>query len=287
MKYFQLIRPNQWLKNIYVLIPMVFSGDFSFEQVMISLKMFVLFILASSCVYIINDVTDVEYDKKHPLKKHRPIARGDISIKNALILLGLLFISLLLIINFFKITLIGASLIALYLFFNLIYSFGAKNIPLLELSILTSGFVIRLLAGSLETLIPLSPWIIVCASLLSLMLAVGKRRNELKYQTDSDVLSRISLKGYNSEFLDQVNSILASITIVSYLLYCVSLYSLSSTGPYILWTSPLVIFSIIRYLQLVSIENKGEDPTVMLIHDNVSIGLFVFWFALINFVIYF
>ena len=287
MKYFQLIRPNQWLKNIYVLIPMVFSGDFSFEQVMISLKMFVLFILASSCVYIINDVTDVEYDKKHPLKKHRPIARGDISVKNALILLGLLFISLLLIINFFKITLIGASLIALYLFFNLIYSFGAKNIPLLELSILTSGFVIRLLAGSLETLIPLSPWIIVCASLLSLMLAVGKRRNELKYQTDSDVLSRISLKGYNSEFLDQVNSILASITIVSYLLYCVSLYSLSSTGPYILWTSPLVIFSIIRYLQLVSIENKGEDPTVMLIHDNVSIGLFVFWFALINFVIYF
>jgi len=287
MKYLQLLRPKQWLKNIYVLIPIFFSEDIGFEQVMIALKMFLLFILASSCVYIINDIKDIEYDKKHPSKRHRPIAQGDITINNALILLGLLFIFLLFLINFLNITSLGTGLIALYLSFNLLYSFGLKNIPLLELAILTSGFVIRLLAGSLETLIPLSPWIMMCAGLVSLMLAVGKRRNELKYLSDINVLSRVSLKGYNSEFLDQVNSILASITIVSYLLYCVSLYSLSSAGPHILWTSPVVVFSIIRYLQLVSIESKGEDPTAMLIDDNVSIGLLLLWFVLITIVMYF
>lgn len=287
MKYLKLIRPKQWLKNCFVFAPLIFSGNISLDLVIISIKVMIIFIIASSCVYIFNDIKDYEFDKRHPEKKYRPIANGDINIREATVFMGILLIVAVCLLFLFNISTQGIALILLYLVLNFLYSSGLKNIPLLELAILSSGFVIRLIAGSVETLTQLSPWIIVCSGLLSLMLAVGKRRNELKYQSKLDGSSRISLRGYNVEFLDQINSMLASITIVSYLLFCVSQYAVSSMGPYILWTSPFVIFSILRYLQLVSIQLLGEDPTALLIGDKVSVGLFMIWFILINILIYF
>ena len=286
MKYLKLIRPKQWLKNCFVIAPLIFSGNISFDLIIISIKAMIIFIIVSSCVYIFNDIRDYDFDQKHPEKKFRPIANGDITINQASIFLCLLLVITTCLLFLFNISTQGIALILLYLFLNFFYSVGLKNIPLLELAILSSGFVIRLIFGSLETSTQLSPWIIVCSGLLSLMLAVGKRRNELKYQSKLNGPSRISLKGYNVEFLDQINSMLASVTIVSYLLFCVSQYAISSLGPYILWTSPFVVFSVLRYLQLVSIQLLGEDPTALLIGDKVSVGLFVAWFLLISILIY-
>ena len=133
---------------------------------------------------------------------------------------------------------------------NLLYSLGLKNIPLLELAILSSGFVIRLVFGAEVAEITLSTWKIVCSGLLSLMIAVGKRKNDLYQHSTNQTEKRASLEGYNLEFLDQVNALLASVTIMSYLLFCTSEYAFSTIGKGVIWTAPFVIFSILRYLQL-------------------------------------
>jgi len=286
MKYFKLVRPKQWLKNSYVVAPLIFSGSFNFDLLILSMNLVFIFILASSCVYIFNDLYDQELDRVHPDKKNRPIASGEISNRQAKNYLFLLFASLLFSFYYFDISNQSILLVFLYLFLNFVYSVGLKDIPLLELAILASGFVIRLIAGSIEISITLSPWLIICSGLLSLMLAVGKRRNELKFQAKRDGPFRTSLKGYNVEFLDHVNSMLASAIVVSYLLFCVSYYSVSLATPYILWTAPFVIFSILRYLQLVAIEDQGEDPTEMLTGDIVSVSIFIVWLILIVTIIY-
>jgi len=286
MKYLKLIRPKQWLKNCFVLSPLIFSGEVNFDLVIIALKITFIFILTSSCIYILNDIKDIEYDKKHPEKKFRPLASGQIKIKDAIIFLFALIIINLYVIHIFNISYEGIFLLSIYSVLNILYSYGLKNIPLLELAILASGFIIRLLVGAQETSITLSPWIIICSGLLSLMIAVGKRRNDLKHQEKNDGPIRISLHGYNIEFLDHVNSMLAGVNIVCYLLFCVSQYPFASIGSNLLWTSPFVIFSILRYLQLTSINDLGEDPTAMLISDKTSIILFTIWLILIMNIIY-
>ncbi len=287
MKYLKLVRPKQWLKNSYVLAPLIFSGSINFDLLILSSKLVLVFILASSCVYIFNDIHDEELDRKHPKKKHRPIASGELQRSHAINFLLILFAILIFSLYYLEISIQSILLILLYLLLNFLYSTGLKNIPLLELAILSSGFVIRLIAGSIEISIILSPWLIVCSGLLSLMLAVGKRRNELSFQSKRDGPFRASLKGYSISYLDHVNSMLSSALVVSYLLFCISYYSSSVLTPYILWTAPLVIFNILRYLQLVTIEDLGEDPTNMLINDKVSITIFLTWLILIVAIIHF
>ena len=286
MKYLRLIRPKQWLKNSFVIAPLIFSGQITLDLAFISLKSLILFIIASSCVYVFNDLKDLELDKQHPKKKFRPIASGEITPKEANVFLLVLIILNCLAIFYFEISKLGIGFLLTYLLLNFFYSSGLKNIPLLELAILSSGFVIRLLFGANEAAIELSPWIILCSGLLSLMIAVGKRRSDLQQESNSQIKIRASLEGYNLEFLDQINTMLASITIVSYLLFTTSEYALSSIGNEVMWTSPFVIFSILRYLQLVSVNHQGDDPTGMLTSDKITIYLFTTWFVIIVSIIY-
>jgi len=287
MSYLRLIRPKQWIKNSFVLAPLIFSGQFKIQLFYDSLIAIFLFILASSCVYIFNDLNDLEYDKQHPRKKFRPIASGNVSKSEASIFLFILFVSLIILLFLLDISLLARSLIGTYLLINLAYSLKLKEVPLLELALLSSGFVIRLLFGAEVLTISLSPWIIVCSGLIALMISVGKRRNDLEQRMDDSRDLRESLKGYNLNFLDQCNVLLASITIMSYLLFCVSDYAKESIGDGLVWTSPFVIFSILRYLQLISVNQEGEDPTSMLIGDKVTATLFLVWFVNICGLIYF
>tara|TARA_E500000081_G_C6108012_1_gene341125 strand:- start:616 stop:1482 length:867 start_codon:yes stop_codon:yes gene_type:complete len=287
MHYIKLIRPKQWLKNSFVVAPLIFSGQINIELLLICVKSLLVFILISGCVYVFNDLKDLEYDKKHPKKKFRPLASGEISSFNASAYLVFLLVLSCILIYSFQITFAGMILILSYLILNVFYSLGLKEIPLLELAILSSGFVIRLLFGATQMNIELSPWIILCSGLLSLMIAVGKRRSDLEQQSSLNLVSRKSLEGYSLDFLDQVNTLLASVTIMSYLLFSTSSYALASIGEGVLWTSPFVIFSILRYLQLVSVNNKGDDPTSMLIGDKITISLFLLWFVMITSIIYF
>ena len=287
MNYIKLIRPKQWFKNSFVVAPLIFSGQVSVELLLICAESLLIFILISSCVYVFNDLKDLEYDKNHPKKKFRPLASGQISSFNAFMYLISLLVFTCILIYSFQITFMGVILISSYLILNVVYSLGLKEIPLLELAILSSGFVIRLLFGATEMDIELSPWIILCSGLLSLMIAVGKRRSDLEQQSSLNLVSRKSLEGYSLNFLDQVNTLLASITIMSYLLFSTSSYALASIGVGVLWTSPFVIFSILRYLQLVAVNNKGDDPTSMLLGDKITISLFLLWFIFITSIIYF
>jgi 4-hydroxybenzoate polyprenyltransferase len=230
---------------------------------------------------------DLQYDRQHPKKKFRPIASGEITQYTAVLFLAVLIIINILTIYYFQISKIGVGFILTYCVLNFLYSFGLKNIPLLELAILSSGFIIRLLFGANEASISLSPWIILCTGILSLMIAVGKRRSDLQQQFNNQSKTRASLKGYNLEFLDQINAMLASITIMSYLLFSASESASTSIGTEVMWTSPFVIFSILRYLQLISVNNQGDDPTSMLIRDKITIYLFIVWLVLIISMIYF
>lgn len=286
MKYLKLIRPHQWIKNLFVIAPLVFSGNADISQLLISIKIVIIFIFTSSAIYVLNDIRDVKYDMRHPERKLRPIANGDIAITNATIYFFILLASTIFLSYLFAISINAILLLSTYLILNLLYTYGFKNIPLLELVILSSGFVIRLMVGSIEAEIELSPWIIVCSGLLALMLAVGKRRNELSYQKDTETTTRVVLKGYNAKFLDQINSMLASTIIVSYLLFCVSQYSIESANTNIIWSSPMVIFNIIRYLHLVSIDSLGKDPTAILVKDKLSISIFLSWLIFMGIFLY-
>jgi decaprenyl-phosphate phosphoribosyltransferase len=286
MKFLRLLRPTQWVKNGFVLAPLIFSGDLSNFPIIASIKITVIFIITSSCIYIFNDIRDIKFDKLHPRNKTRPIANGEITVPTAFIFFIFLIVLDLSLILLFQISSSVMLLILTYFFLNFLYSMGLKNVPLLELGILASGFVIRLLAGALEASIILSPWIIICSGLLALMIAVGKRRNDLKHQVESKVPISLSLRGYNLIFLDHVNSMLASVTIVTYLLFCTSEYNIFVTGNRMLWTAPFVIFSILRYLQLIGIEQRGDDPLSMLLKDKTSVSIFTSWLLLIVTIIY-
>jgi 4-hydroxybenzoate polyprenyltransferase len=286
MNYLILIRPKQWIKNSFVLAPLIFSGQFKINLLYESIIAIFLFILASSCVYIFNDLNDLEYDKQHPTKKYRPITSGKVRKTEAYIFLKVLFISLIVLLFLLNISHTAKLFLSLYLIINIVYSLKLKEIPLLELALLSSGFVIRLLFGAEVLSISLSPWIIICSGLIALMISIGKRRNDLEQRIKDSRDLRTSLRGYNLNFLDQCNVLIASITITSYLLFCVSDYAIESIGKGLIWTSPFVIFSILRYLQLISVNQKGEDPTSMLIGDRVTVSLFLIWFIHILGLIY-
>lgn len=286
MNYLILIRPKQWIKNSFVLAPLIFSGQFKINLLYESIIAIFLFILASSCVYIFNDLNDLEYDKQHPTKKYRPITSGKVRKTEAYIFLKVLFISLIVLLFLLNISHTAKLFLSLYLIINILYSLKLKEIPLLELALLSSGFVIRLLFGAEVLSISLSPWIIICSGLIALMISIGKRRNDLEQRIKDSRDLRTSLRGYNLNFLDQCNVLIASITITSYLLFSVSDYAIESIGKGLIWTSPFVIFSILRYLQLISVNQKGEDPTSMLIGDRVTVSLFLIWFIHILGLIY-
>ena len=286
INYFYLIRPKQWFKNSFVIAPMIFSGSISLENAVMSLMGLIAFILSSSIVYIFNDINDLDYDKSHLNKRNRPLAAGNISIRNAFIFMILLFLILLIFLNLNKFSLYSNLILALYILINIFYSLKLKDIPLLELAILSSGFVLRLLFGALILSIQLSPWIIICSGVLSLMISVGKRRIDLENNASESEDMRKSLFGYNLDYLDHLNNILAGITIMSYLLYCLSDYALKTLGPNIIYTSPLVIFCIFRYLQLLHVYKKGDDPTSMLLGDFVSASLVLGWMIFMISLIY-
>ena len=286
MKYLKLVRPKQWIKNSLVFAPIIFSGQLLSGQYITAFYAAIIFIITSSCVYIFNDIHDYDSDRHHNTNIMRPIASGNISIKNAYIFLLILIIFDSLLIYIFSISFEGIGLVIIYLFLNFLYSVSLKNIPLLEILIVSSGFIIRLLFGAIETSIILSPWIILCLGVFVLMITVGKRRSDYVQNINSKH-RRKSLDGYNLKYLDQIITIFASATIMLYLLYATSDYAESSIGLSVVWTSPIVIFAILRYLQLVTVYKNGEDPTSMLLRDKVSLILFIIWILSILCIIYF
>jgi len=285
--FFELVRWNHWVKNVFVLAPLFFSGDYyDISNVAEALKPFFIFCLVSSCVYIFNDLLDYEADSAHNKKRLRPLPSGRIGKPMAVLILSIMFISACLLLYTLRMPINFIYVVSLYALINLVYSTGLKHIPVLELILVSSGFVLRLVGGGEALSIVLSPWIITATASLSLLITVAKRRSDLVQRSDPEE-QRASLIGYNVEFLNALLSILVSVTIVVYVIFSISDYATERYGRFIIFSSIPVLIGLFRFLQLAIVFERGDFPTELITRDKgiiASILLFVCIFILITFV---
>ncbi|MDP2386924.1 MAG: decaprenyl-phosphate phosphoribosyltransferase [Bacteroidota bacterium] len=287
MSILKLIRVHQWTKNLFVFAPLFFSGQFlDKEKLVLSALGFLCFCLAASSIYIINDLFDAEKDKLHPTKKNRPIASGKIS-KSFAIILFLLFITSALSVSFF----INKGLfvvILIYFVLNLLYSFGLKQISLIDIFIVSLGFVLRVAAGGTLTEIPVSHWLYIMTFLLALFIAMAKRRDDVLILNETGSEMRKSVKGYNLEFISSAISILCAVLVVSYLLYITSpevVARFEGKHPYI--STLFVILGVFRYLQITLVQSNSGSPSKILLKDLFIQSVLVLWVLFFITIIYF
>ncbi|WP_332248572.1 UbiA prenyltransferase family protein [Hippea jasoniae] len=285
--FFRLLRINQYVKNFYIFVPFIFAFRVPNSDVYIS---FLLFCFLTSSVYIFNDLIDYDFDRFHPVKRFRPIASGAVSKSLAYKIFAI----------FAVFSLFGAFVFAykvffiflLYFFLNILYSLRLKHIPVIDIFVLASGFVIRLYIGSFSGSIELSRWIVIMTFLLSLLVALGKRRDDL-IAIEDGVCVRKSIKGYNLNFIDAAMVFMSSVITVSYILYTFSedvKQHFHSKNLYL--TTFFVLMGIFRYLEIAMVENKSGDPTSLILKDRflqitVFLWLISFLFIAYGFKIHF
>lgn len=269
MIYLNLIRVKHYIKNLLIFAPLIFAAKmFEWNLTLEAIAGFFSFSFVASVVYIVNDIKDLEDDKTHPIKKDRPLANGNISIskaKKVAVFLG----SLSIVLNFlFNNTLYSWGILIFYLVINIFYSYGLKKVPLLDLSIIVMGFILRLIYGGVVTGIEISHWMILTVISLSFYLALGKRRNELKKNKDA---GRKVLKYYNENFLDKNMYMCLGLTNVFYALWSVSpghiLYNSN-----LVWTSPIVLLICMKYSMNIECDSHG-DPADVIFEDKTLLGL--------------
>lgn len=284
--YLLLLRPYQWTKNLLLFSGLIFSTSlFKDNDLLISIIAFGIFCITSSGVYILNDLRDIEHDRLNPSKKNRPLAAGKIPKLNAVIIMILCIVvsvicAFILDKNFFIIILI-------YLFMNLAYSFGLKNIVILDAMIVAIGFLLRVFAGCLIIHVEVTPWLFICTFSLALTLSFGKRRNELNILKSEAKNFRGTLEFYSTQLLDIILTICSATSVITYSLYTVANETVERFGnQHLLITMPFVMYGIFRYLYLIYTKNKGGDPTKLLLFDFPSILNGVLWIASVFYVIY-
>lgn len=292
MKYFKLLRVEQWVKNLFVFLPLFFSGNITHLDLLgKSIFAFLMFSLTASSIYIINDYSDIESDRKHPEKKNRPLASGAISKSKAKIILSVLLILILvslflsqdfLLNNLWKF----ASIIGFYFVMNLAYTFKLKHVAIIDVMIISIGFVLRVLAGGYATGILISQWAILLTFVLALVLAIGKRRGEL-INAQVSGRTRKALDGYNVQFADIALSISCALAIVCYLMFTLSPEVQQRFHPRVFYTVIFVVFAFLRYLQQTLVYNKTESPTKIIYKDRYIQVTLLLWLATFLLQIYF
>lgn len=281
---FRLIRPHHYVKNLFVFLPLFFAGQIHNLELLLSATLtFISFCLISSSVYVFNDIMDRFEDKNHPVNKLRPIASGKIKISIAY-LLDIILTSIAFIIAYL-VDMNVLYVIVGYKVLNILYSIGLKRVPIFDVMILAVGFVLRLYAGSAATGIMLTEWIIIMTFLLSMLLALGKRRNDVLYLEEEGVMLRSSIRHYNSLYLNFSMIILSSVVIVAYILYTLDQETIARVGSNKLYiTSFWVIAGILRYLQILFVTKSKMNPVLLLVYDHpLKIILFA-W--IINFLLF-
>lgn len=278
-QYLKLLRVKQYLKNILIFVPLFFSQQF-FEsgKLLRGIIGFISFCLISSAVYIINDMKDVEKDRQHPTKKNRPLANRTISVKNAKIVLGICILASIGI-NILLGSIAGICLVLVYLVINIAYSFGLKNYPIIDIVILSSGFLIRVMYGSAITNITISSWLYLMIISAALYLVLGKRRNEIKKQGNTGETRNV-LKYYNYDFLDKNMYVCLGLTDGFY-----ALWAMSKADTYLFWTVPLVIILLMKYSLDIEGDSDG-DPIEVIYKDKILIGIFALYAIVLVLILY-
>ncbi len=270
------MRVNQWVKNLFVFLPVFFSGKlFDIDLFIESFYGFLIFSFVASSIYIINDYVDIEKDKKHPEKKNRPLASGKISKKNALVLFFVLVVFSSILIFLFGNKQV-AILVAIYFFMNLAYSFKLKQIAILDVMIIALGFLLRVFVGGYMTGILITDWTILLVFDLALILALGKRRGEL-INADLEGITRKSLDGYNLNFLNSALSITCTVAVICYMMFILSPETQSKFHHYIVYTFVFVFAAVLRYLQQTFVYLKTESPTKLIFKDHFLQFLIIMW----------
>lgn len=266
-----LLRPQQWVKNMFIFLPLFFHGDLTnIAMLGNAIIAFFCYSFAASSIYCFNDIYDVEADRKHPKKCKRPIASGAVSIPKAYGLMALMLI-LSLSLAFFALDNTAISVIGVICFYylmNIAYCIKLKQIALVDVFIIAVGFVLRVVLGGVVNEIELSQWIVLMTFLLALFLAFAKRRDDVVLYQETGVLPRKNVNRYNLDFMNQAITIVATITLVAYIMYTVSDEVMTRFGShYIYFTTIFVLAGILRYLQLTIVDVKSGSPTKVLIHD--------------------
>lgn len=284
-----LIRPQQWIKNGFVLIPMFFGGRLlNADDVIASVVTFFAFSCAASAIYCFNDIVDVDADRRHPVKCHRPIASGAVSVPTAYALmavLALLSASLL----FFLPQRAGetAGIVAFYFLLNMAYCLWLKRHAIIDVCTVAFGFVLRILAGGMACNVAVSNWLVLMTFLLALFLSFAKRRDDVLRMNETGEPPRRNTIRYNITFVNQAITITGTVTLVCYIMYTVSPEVVSRFhAPYLYLTSIFVLVGLLRYMQLTVVDEVSGDPTKILLRDRFTQAIVVAWIMAFLLIIY-
>jgi 4-hydroxybenzoate polyprenyltransferase len=284
--WWRLLRPRQWVKNTFVIAPLLFSGLVTnANAIAASLLAFVLFSLLASGIYCWNDVADRVADRAHPTKRNRPVAAGRIPVRAAVVAGALLVTGALA--GGFAIDIDLGTVFVLYLGLNVVYSRGLKSLVILDVFAIATFFILRLLAGCAAIGVVPSVWLLLCGGLLSLYIGFAKRRHELALLGEDSATHRAVLEHYDAALLDQMSVILLSVTVVSYIMYTLTSQTAQLTGAENLsYSTVFVLYGVFRYLYLVHGSGKGGDPTETLLTDRALLIDVALWLAYCGWAIY-
>ena len=264
----KIIRVRQWTKNFFVFIPMFFGGSlFYLNDWQASALTFIAFCLAASAIYCLNDIIDVDADRRHPKKCHRPIASGLVGKGEAYTLFALLAI-LSVVVPLFLVSVLVAMVVAVYLLINIAYCIRLKQYAIIDVCIVAMGFVLRIVAGGYATDIVLSRWIVMMTFLLTLFLSFTKRRDDVLIMNETGEAPRKNTIRYNLTFINQAITITGAVMLVCYIMYTVSPEVIKRFQcPNLYMTSFFVVLGLLRYIQLTVVDEKSGDPTRLILSD--------------------
>jgi len=284
----KLTRPGQWIKNGFVLMPLVFSGRlFCPYDTIKTIGVFISFCLAASATYIINDYMDMDQDRIHPLKRSRPLASGAVSPTMGLALVAVLILLMILSTLFFHLSPFTLGVLFSYIILHCLYSWKLKNLVIIDVLVISTGFLLRVLAGTSALSVGVSSWLVLCTFSVAIFLALGKRRHEVMFLNGEAVSHRPVLESYSVGFLDQLLQVVTTSTFIFYCLYSVK------AGPgtdiqseKMMLTIPFVTYGIFRYLYLIYHKEDGGSPTALLLTDPPLLICVTLWLIACIYVIY-
>lgn len=282
----RLIRVRQWVKNLFLFIPSFFAGHLfkSEELIMVGIGAFA-FSLVASGVYVINDFRDRFVDRMHPTKKLRPIASGEIGTSTAWVLIVVLVSAGFLIAASLDMTFL--YLLLSYFALNLGYSFGLKNIPIVDLFIVSLGFLLRIYSGGAIADLPITHWLSIMILLLALFLIIAKRRDDILINAKNGCVIRKSTQAYNLDFINSCITLLSAVVIVAYIMYTVSPEVTERfNSDYLFITTIFVIAGVMRYLQIIFVENRSGSPTRIFVKDKFILVTIAGWILSFYLIIY-
>ena len=277
---FRLIRPNQWIKNMFVFLPIFFGGHMlNLPDVVAGIITFFAFSFAASSVYCFNDLADVDDDRRHPVKCHRPVASGAVSVRQAYGLMALMFVLAvltLMLLGSHRLEVMGVILF--YWLLNLGYCAELKKHAIIDVCVVAFGFVLRILAGGLATSTVLSQWIVLMTFLLTLFLSFAKRRDDVVRMQETGEAPRRNTSRYNLTFINQAITITGAVTLVCYIMYTVSPeVKANFHSDYLYLTSVFVLLGLLRYIQLAVVDKKSGDPTKVILRDRFTQLIVLAW----------